>query len=405
MRIDVIDVETWPDGALGVRAGDGYRYRSLVVRCGGRPRGVLCAPAQDVSAITRAELERCVQRGPAPCEPPLLDGGLLPSITVVVCTTFGRSDTLLECLASLERLDGRPSEILVVDNRPRSDARARTLVEGIRAARLIHEPRPGLAAARNRALQAAGGEIVAFTDDDVVVDPLWLRAIATRLRTHPEEVGACGLVLPRRLETAAQVRLETYRGGFGPRSMSAVTHRLVRRPGLIGVRAPRVSATDGAGEAVRTFPLYEVGRLGVGANMAFRAASLREAGGFDERLGAGTPACGGEDIELFVRLIWGGAALGFEPAAIVLHEHRRTDAELQAQMRQYGVGFTATLTALACTDPRHLLAMAATAPAGGRRKLGDSSAEATKLRRLEFRGRLRGPDAFLRSWLHSHARS
>jgi hypothetical protein len=191
----------------------------------------------------------------------------------------------------------------------------------------------------------------------------------------------------------------------------------MRRPrGIVPRLLPRVEAIDASGGVVASEPLYRVGQFGVGANMAFRAAALRDAGAFDVRLGAGTPACGGEDIELFVRLVWGGGRIGYEPAAIVLHEHRRDEDGLRAQMRQYGIGFTAALTALVASDPRHAAGMLATviemalrrgsARAPGPRERGRRRRSRSgrgggyaDLERLEFTGMLRGADAFLRSWM------
>jgi hypothetical protein len=242
-----------------------------------------------------------------------------------------------------------------------------------------------------------------------VVDALWIRALASRLAEHPEEVGVCGLVLPRSLDTAAQRRLEAYRG-FGPRSPTPVSRRLERRRGILPLRMPMVVALDDAGQAVERRPLYRVGQYGIGANMAFRTADLRSAGGFDACLGAGTPARGGEDIELFVRLIWGGASLGYEPAAIVLHEHRRTETALRAQMHDYGIGLTAAITAMISADGRHAVAMLASLVEGVPRRVRtprkghEREAAHVPMRRrepllkgLELVGMLRGTDAYLRS--------
>lgn len=417
MSVGVLDLES--DALAATDVSEGYRSCSFVVRVGRRPVGVVCLPIAGDGHLDRDALdERLGEWASAPPGESLLRADELPPITVVVCTTFSRPQALLACLSSLDALDGRPAEILLIDNRQRVDRREYAAIGAFSGVRILHEPRYGLAAARNCGLAAATGEVVAFTDDDVIVDPMWLRAIGSRLRAHPDEAGVCGLVLPRNLETSAQVRLETYRGGFGPRGLQAFAHRLERLPSRIPLRMPRVSAVDASGLTVRTFPLYQVGQYGVGANMAFRAAVLREAGGFDARLGAGTPACGGEDIELFVRLVWSGACLSFEPAAIVFHEHRRSESALATQMRQYGIGFTAALTALVVTQPRHIFAMAATGsatitrlamPRGPNHRRGDPrgrprgspTGRSEQLRQLEFRGRLRGPDAFLRSWLRA----
>ena len=44
--------------------------------------------------------------------------------------------------------------------------------------RYVHEPQSYLNWARNRAIIESRGEIIAYTDDDVVVDPGWIKAIA-----------------------------------------------------------------------------------------------------------------------------------------------------------------------------------------------------------------------------------
>src|SRR5208337_977453 len=53
------------------------------------------------------------------------------------------------------------------------------------------------------------------------------------------------------------------------------------------------------------------------------------------------PTCGGEDLDMFVRLLRGGGVLAYEPSAVVWHFHRAAPDELRRQMRGYGVGFGA----------------------------------------------------------------
>ena len=76
--------------------------------------------------------------------------------------------------------------------------------------RYVCEPQPGLDRARNRAIAESRGEIVAFTDDDVEVDPGWVRAAAIHF-ANPEVMAVTGLVEPAELETRAQERFEIYR--------------------------------------------------------------------------------------------------------------------------------------------------------------------------------------------------
>jgi hypothetical protein len=79
---------------------------------------------------------------------------------------------------------------------------------------------------------------------------------------------------------------------------------------------------------------------------------LKEVGGFNEALGAGTPSGGGEDLNMFMRIILAGHCLVYEPSAVVSHVHRADLAELSRQMRAYGSGCTAALTAITLADAR-----------------------------------------------------
>ena len=153
--------------------------------------------------------------------------------------------------------------------------------------------------------------------------------------------------------------------------------------------------------------------------MAFRSAVLRDIGGLDVRLGTGMPATGG-DLHVFIRLVWKGHSIGFEPAALVHHTHHRDELSLRKQIEANGVGSTALTCALIEEDPRHILAMLATLPQAARSPYvktlrtrfrgGTSSARDTpygpdaedqsamsRLTRTELRGMARGPAAYWRS--------
>ena len=94
-----------------------------------------------------------------------------------------------------------------------------------RRARYVREARPGLDWARNRAIAEAAGEMIAFTDDDVEVDPGWIRALVAAFAARSRRVAAVtGLVVPAELDTEAQVLFERYRGfgrGFAAGAIAA----------------------------------------------------------------------------------------------------------------------------------------------------------------------------------------
>lgn len=403
IKLSTIDVERCPEAIDGQ---PGYRALWALVREDDRPRGMIQVPFED-GFVSREQLAAAIAALPAPSRAPAPRRPrehLLPSISVVVPSLLEREQGLKACLGSLADLDYPNYEVIVVDNRP-----AGAPPVDLPGVSVVRETRPGISAARNRGLEEATGEIVAFTDDDVEVDPGWLLAIGTRLAQHPEEACVNGLALPRELETSAQVALEEYYGGFGPRTFEPVSHRMRAPRGHALLRPATVDALGEDGRVRRSFSLYAAGTFGAGANMAFRSRTLRALGGFDLALGAGTDARGGEDLLMFARLAWRGYSIGFEPAAIVHHTHRRDEASLERQIYGYGLGYAALLTALVLEDPGHLGRMLGTAGRVVRAMVaayrGKVQADrlpdprTRELARLERRGMATGPLVYLRSRL------
>src|SRR5439155_1648979 len=122
-----------------------------------------------------------------------------------VCTR-DRPDDLRRCLDGLERLAYPLLDLLVIDNAPVTEASKREVLSRNGRIRYALEHRPGLSWARNRAIAEAKGEILAFTDDDVFVDPGWVTALVEAFVSDPGTMAVTGLVVPSELETDAQVR-------------------------------------------------------------------------------------------------------------------------------------------------------------------------------------------------------
>ena len=96
-------------------------------------------------------------------------------MSVIVCTK-DRPDDLRRCLDSLAALRTVPLELIVVDNSSGDPATAE-ICRG-RSVRYVLESGRGSSRARNRGVAEARGEVVAFTDDDCMVDPGWLDGLA-----------------------------------------------------------------------------------------------------------------------------------------------------------------------------------------------------------------------------------
>ncbi len=279
----------------------------------------------DAAALQRGLGERRAPGDTPPCHHRLALGDPVAPATVVVATCR-RAGQLPRTLDSILASDHPDFEVVVVDNGPDDPAtRAAVLGRygGDPRVRYLQEPVAGLSRARNLGYQFSRGEIVAFTDDDVVVDPQWLRALGAALAAHPRAACATGLVTAAELETPAQVLFEDYGGlakGFSPQVFSL--------------------APDGRGR--RRFP-ESPGRFGTGGNLAVRKSSLPDLWGFDVHLGAGSRGAGGEDLDAFVDLLYAGHEIVYEPRAVVWHTHHRDSAVLADKLRQYGTGLGAFL--------------------------------------------------------------
>lgn len=242
--------------------------------------------------------------------------GDLPLVTVAVCTRDRTADLAL-CLDALNRLDYPALDILIVDNAPTSDATEDLIRTSYPHMRHVCEPRPGLDWARNRAIIEAQGEILAYTDDDVMVDSGWVKALARVFAENPEVAAVTGLVVPYELETEAQLLFEEY-GGFG-RGFERKWFRADRK-------------------SYRQWLYHGSGQFGTGANMAYRRSVFNQIGYFDPALDVGTVTNGGGDLEMFFRVLKEQYTLVYEPSAIVRHRHRREYAKLQTQIANNGIG-------------------------------------------------------------------
>lgn len=380
-EVTEVDAARIPDV---VRVDPRYDSAFVLIRWNGCPVGRATIPVHD-GALNMAALREAIVTGAAEAidrvrmrallgsDEPTQERAL-PSISVAVCTR-DRPDDLERCLGALQRtLWMDEQEIVVVDSCSAGDA-TRLVCEGHPRVRYVREGRPGLDIARNRALRESRGEIVAFTDDDAMPDPDWLRSLQRGFR-HARTLCVTGLTLPAELETDAQRWFESTNGfgrGFLPRLFDGISH-----------------------------DSFDVARAGAGVNMALRRTVLDLIGAFDEALDAGTPTRSGGDHDMFTRILAAGYCIAYEPSAICWHRHRREWSELVDTVRGYGTGVYAYLT-------RHLLRGELTpvrisvgwlrwqVSALLRAPLGPAGRITRELGLAELRGCAEGPGAYLRS--------
>ena len=112
----------------------------------------------------------------------------------VLVPTFRRTAYLRRCLAALQAQERRPDEVLVVTRADDDETQALRGSEAFAplTLRWLVMTEPGTVAAENAALEAASGDILAFTDDDAAPRADWLRRIEAHFLADPSLGGVGG---------------------------------------------------------------------------------------------------------------------------------------------------------------------------------------------------------------------
>lgn len=117
--------------------------------------------------------------------------GKLPFVSVIV-PTLNRKKYLKDCLNSLLKIDYPRSrfEVIVVDGGS-TDGTKELVEKNFPEVKFILEKRKGISYARNTGEKNADGQIVAYTDDDCVVDRGWIKKLVSGF-TSPKIGGVGG---------------------------------------------------------------------------------------------------------------------------------------------------------------------------------------------------------------------
>jgi glycosyltransferase involved in cell wall biosynthesis len=217
----------------------------------------------------------------------------------VIVATHSRRTLLARTLDALLRQDWPRTdfEIVVVNNDSTDDTADYVAALARETAapriRLLHEPRRGKTYAVNTGLDAAVGQLLAFTDDDVLPEPQWLRALSGAI----EETGsdfAVGRILPL-WETAP------------PAWVGPALHGVLAIPDN---GAERLDLRAGLNEQV----------MALAGNLAVRPSVFEAIGRWRTDLGKELGSLrSGEDHEFFLRMIRAGYRGVYEPHARVAH--------------------------------------------------------------------------------------
>lgn len=216
-------------------------------------------------------------------------------ISIVICT-YNRGRILEETLASFSEMElptDESMELVIIDNRS-TDTTKEIAEEFVSRyggyARYIFESKQGLSHARNRGIEEARGEIVAFVDDDVYFDRGWLNAVINAFRDQPDADALGGKSIPG------------FEGG---------------RPSWMDDSFLNLYGDTGFGDSARwlTYPEHPFG-----LNMAFRRCVFERVGAFNPDLGRKKGSLlSNEESELFHRISAAGMKVYYAPNALLYH--------------------------------------------------------------------------------------
>ena len=241
-------------------------------------------------------------------------------LTVAICT-WNRAALLrrtLDSLAAQQRLGDVAWELLVVNNNctDETDAVISTFTSRL-PIRGLHEPNPGLSNARNKAIGAATGDYVVWTDDDVVVCREWLAAYAIAFRAWPDHAVFGGPIRPE---------FE----GKPPNWLLSVW------PTIQTAYAIRDLDLDPSSEGLAII----AGEEPFGANFAVRS-DLQRSHPYDPRIGKSPehPSLGGEEAAVIHAILGSGHQGRWVPDAVVHHwvpRSRQSTRHIRDYWRGYG---------------------------------------------------------------------
>lgn len=224
----------------------------------------------------------------------------------VAVPTLDRPGYVRGCLERLLDGDVLPSEILVIDQSAGDETAEVVAALGSDVIRLVRHSPPSASGARNHAVHLAGGDYVALLDDDVEIPPDWLRNVQEELRRFGGPDALYGDIRPS----------------------DPPSDRKALPVSTFAVDAPRVWTTPVAPD-----------RLGFGGHMVVRQAAFLALGGFDERLGPGSPFFGAEDMDFNYRLMAAGYRAASSPNIWITHLQWRPQEEIPRLYYRYNIGF------------------------------------------------------------------
>lgn len=222
----------------------------------------------------------------------------------IIIPAYNRTGTLRQTLTAATDQDFSQYEVIVVDDGS-SDGTPEMVEHEFPSVQLLRQPNRGPAAARNRGIEAATGDIIAFTDDDCLPPNDWLARLADGYARYPQVAGVGGGLKapPDILASNVYAQYERY-------VAQQVYH-------------------VGEAEVVAGFDCPAGGT----ANMSYRKSVLVDVEGFDTQF----PVAASEDADLKLRICQRGHTLLYIPVRVI-HLQDYTWERFRRQCYVRGIG-------------------------------------------------------------------
>jgi GT2 family glycosyltransferase len=233
----------------------------------------------------------------------------------VIINTKDRPHHLEDCLKSIAAVSKNVHEIVVVDSskNPPNQTAVKSIVTRY-GGRYLYESRSGVSFAKNLGIKAAAHEFLAFLDDDFIVMDRWDDFLLDNL-SNPG-VGCCtGRMLRYATDHASDLYEQSlsYDRGTEKRVFARTDMSLVKQ-----LKSVRLATRRWLGWQA---PVPWCIGLGF---YSLRKSALTRIGLFDESLGRGTPRQGGEEVDIYYRILKAGYKAIYEPRAVIYHNPPRS---------------------------------------------------------------------------------
>jgi len=226
----------------------------------------------------------------------------------VIIATRNRPEKIAPCLRSVLANKYSSFEIIIIDQGDGEATGEKCRLIRSSKTRYFRLNNKGKSKALNFALNKAKGKIIAFTDDDCLVEKNWLEEITKSFLKHPQVAAVFGKSLPYRSEKNKDL--------FCACTFSRKREVLFNKP-------------------------VDHWQVGYGNNMAFRANIFKKIGNFKEWLGPGSVGRSAEDAEIILRTLFRGCQILYNPKMTIYHDRWLSLKQFRKQQWLYSWAETA----------------------------------------------------------------